>query len=103
MDPALHEMVRAGDPADEVAVILRLDHDFTPAGVRIVARFGPIATARVTRRSIPSVHGSSGVRSVKAPHRYGPDWIAEPEGDSWDVRFTDVRSGDERRPDSLTQ
>jgi len=100
MDPALHEMIRAGMPGDEVAVILRLDRDVVPAGVRIVAQFGPIATARVTRRTIPMVHGSSGVRSVKAPHRYSPDWITTPsaETDDWDLR-----SSDERRPDSVTQ
>jgi hypothetical protein len=38
-----------------------------PKGVRIVARFSPIATARVRRGAIAGVHDSIGVRSVKAP------------------------------------
>ena len=98
MDPALQELLRKGDPSDEVAVVLRLARDVPPSGVRIVSRFGEIATARIARRSIPELHRAEEIRSVKAPRHYGPDWVQRPsiESNPWDLRATD-----ERRPEGL--
>ncbi len=99
MDPALHELIGAGQPSDEVAVLLRLGHDVVPEGARIVARLGNIATARVSRSAIWRIHETSGVRSVKAPHLYGPDWL----GVAQEADSAEVRPSDERRPDDVTQ
>src|SRR5260370_14483013 len=99
MDPALLELIATGQPSDEVAVLLRWAYDGVPEGARIVARFGTIATARVARTAISQVHDASGVRSVKAPHLYGPDWIAGAE----EVDIADVRPSDERRPPDIAQ
>ncbi len=78
MDPALRELVRrGGDPDDELAVVLRLaDPDRTPAGVRLVARFGEVATARIRRSDILALWSDAAIRSVKAPRLYGPDLVA---------------------------
>ncbi len=91
MDPALHELIATGRPSDEVAVLLRLDHGVVPEGARIVAQFDAIATARVARDALTRVHDAGGVRSVKAPRLYGPDWIPVPE----DVDTADIRPSDE--------
>jgi outer membrane protein OmpA-like peptidoglycan-associated protein len=99
MDPALHELVGAGTPSDEVAVLLRLAHGTAPHGARIVARFGDIATARLERGAILRVHDTGGVKSVKAPGMYRPDWIAAIE----EADATDIRSSDVRRPPNITQ
>src|SRR5437868_15282786 len=98
MDPALQEMIRAGEHDDEVAVLLRLDQNVVPGGARIIARFGPIATARVRRGAIPQVHGTTGVHSVKAPRLYVPDWVSAPPPEA---EAGTARATDERRPDGL--
>ena len=99
MDPALHELIRAGRSEDEVAVLLRLDRNVVPHGVRIVARFGSIATARVIRGTIPQVHESLGVHSVKAPRLYVPDWLAA----AVETEVGEIRPSDQRRPEGLPQ
>ncbi|WP_328520477.1 FAD-dependent oxidoreductase [Kribbella sp. NBC_00359] len=74
MDPALQELIRAGEPEDEVAVLLRLRHPGdSPVSARIVSRFGDIATARVARSAIPDLRADTVVASVKAPRVYAPD------------------------------
>jgi peptidoglycan hydrolase-like protein with peptidoglycan-binding domain/subtilisin family serine protease len=87
VEPALLELLAEGSPDDEVAVIVRLsDPVALPAGVRIVAQFGPIVTCRLRRGDIPRVRGDAPVRSMKAARFYGPslapcDWArAEDEG-----------------------
>jgi subtilisin family serine protease len=99
MDPALLEMVRSGRPLDEVAVLLRLANGEVPNGVRVVARFGAIVTARVTRSAIPLIHRAKEVRSVKAPRLYGPDWMPV----SAEQDDGDMRASDERRPHGVAQ
>jgi subtilisin family serine protease len=99
MDPALNELIGAGPPSDEVAVLLRLADGVAPEGARIVARFGDIATARLDRGAIRRVHNTGGVKSVKAPGVYRPDWLpAAEQADSLEIRPSDVR-----RPANLTQ
>ncbi len=98
MEPALYELIRAGQPDDEVAVLLRLAGGSVPDGVRIVARFGPIATARVRRRAIGSVRAAESVLSMKAPRVYRPDWLPALPAEADDI---DLRPGDQRRPERL--
>jgi peptidoglycan hydrolase-like protein with peptidoglycan-binding domain len=73
VDPALRELDEEGEPDDEVALVLRLaDSLVVPDGVRIVARFGDVATCRVRREDILRVHAMEVVRSAKAPRLVGP-------------------------------
>jgi subtilisin family serine protease len=79
MDPALEELVESGDPADEVAVILRLRPGSEPPGsIRIVSRFGDVATGRMSRRDIVAARRE--VLSLKAPMK-----VTLPR--AFDVRF----------------
>ena len=74
MDPALHELLTGDDRAGEVEAIIRLDRpDVDVAGVRIVARFGPVATCRLqaATASWPRWHDDN-VLSLKAARRSAP-------------------------------
>src|SRR5262245_26717219 len=67
MDPLLWELYEGGDENDEVSVILRLAPGATPPPtLRIVARFGDIATARINRGDIVTARQSPGGLSLKA-------------------------------------
>ena len=73
MDPALQELYESGSKRDEVSIILRLEPNVSaPDGVRIVARFGPIVTARVLRGDIPRTWDNDHVFSMKAPRPVTP-------------------------------
>ncbi|GAB3102670.1 S8 family serine peptidase [Lysobacter terrae] len=102
MDPALQELLAAGEATDEVAIVLRLrEPSEVPPGVRIVARFGPIATARVERAAIWQIYGHPSIASLKAP-----SWLALEYGpviDPRDAEATEVEDTDARRPDGLAQ
>jgi subtilisin family serine protease len=79
MDPALLEILRNGTTGrgDEVEAIIRLDRpNEGVAGVRIVSRFGPIATCRLHRDSIISTRQADRVVSLKAPRLVGPEYGA---------------------------
>ncbi len=66
MDPRLIRLYEQGERDDQVAAILRLDsHAAAPAGVRVVTRFGHIATVRLRRDDIPVVRAAAGVASMK--------------------------------------
>src|SRR5688500_9858289 len=85
MDPALWELYESGSGEDEVRVMLRLREGAVPPNnVRIVSRFGPIATARLRRADIPEVWDSDALISVKAPR---PVWL--PAGPGAELRETD--------------
>ena len=74
MDPALRELLR-NEPADRVveAIIrLRRPHVELP-GVRVVARFGSIATCRLPLASLPDVRARPDVVSLKAARPLGPE------------------------------
>lgn len=93
MDPALWEMIQ-GDADQEVEAIIRLKaHAEAPPGVRIVSRFGDIATCRLQRGLIRQVHDSEEVSSLKAPRLLVPDPV-EDEG----VPGEDIEAAP-RRPD----
>lgn len=71
MDPALWEVL-AGDAADEIAALVRLHPGAaSPDGVRVVARFGDIATIRLRRGDLLRVRGE--VKSMKAPRELRPE------------------------------
>ncbi len=126
MDPALQDLIRpgAGPPDEQLAVILRLrDATSLPAGVRVVARFGDIVTARVSRSSIRRVWADDRTASLKASRTYGvplepisdtgaastapqrPNVVATGRGAvigmvdwGWDIAHPDLR-----RPDGTTR
>jgi subtilisin family serine protease len=76
MDPALWEILRTGAARDaaEVEAIVRLDeaHRGVP-GVRLVARFGPIATCRFRADGIVTARADENVISLKASRPLGPE------------------------------
>lgn len=93
MDPALHELLE-GDGDAEVEAVIRLDvGESPPPGVRLVSRFGTIATCRVRRSEISRVRRAEQVESLKAARL-----VAEP-GHS--VTGDVARSTDLRRPPEL--
>lgn len=97
MDPALQEMMLGpGSSDDEVSVIVRLrDSGKPPPGVRIVTRFGDIATARIPRSTIADVWADDNTVSLKAPRTYQPDI------ESLDSDSEPEAPNDERRTDGL--
>ncbi len=102
MDPALQELVDTGNPTDEVAVVVRLRDDaHVPAGLRIVAQFGPIATARVQRLAVRRVWEDPAVISLKAPRWYATEY--GPVLDAADAEDVEATDTDRRRPPDLAQ
>ena len=102
MDPHLLMLAEGGAGADEVRAIIRLrEPDVAPPGVRLVARFGRIATCRLRRDDILDVHASERVESLKAPvlveREGGVDLPGFPE--ALPERFV---PNDARRPAGLT-
>ena len=109
MDPALWELLRAEAGTDgnrELEAVIRLA---TPGieipGVRIVARFGPIATCRIQARDVIGVRARPDVLSVKAARGLSPG--SDPGAVTPDpgdpvipmIKPTDVRRGPELGPD----
>jgi subtilisin family serine protease len=73
MDPRLTELYESGSADDEVAVIMRLAKGAEPpANVRVVSRFGEIATARVRRGDIVTIRHDPAVFSLKAGRYVAP-------------------------------
>ena len=67
MDGLLWELYESGEPDDEVSVILRLSEGAEPPpSLRVVSRFGDVATARLRRGDITSARNAPGVASLKA-------------------------------------
>src|SRR5687768_1340417 len=97
MDPALRELLQAGPEEDDVEAILRLVDNAAPPPpeVRIVARFGTIATCRLKRRDIPRVWEHDAVASLKAPR------VVAAEATLTGVDDPTLRSTDVRRPEAL--
>ncbi|MFV0645743.1 MAG: S8 family peptidase [Sphingomonadaceae bacterium] len=109
MDPALLELISAGAPDDEVAVIVRVKTGREPpANLRIVARFGDIATARTHRGELAAIHASNAVKSLKAPRVYsGEDPPDEDNEDNDEPGLSEsspvTRPEDTRRPRHLPE
>lgn len=88
MDPALWE-VMDGDPSGQVSVLIRVrPRAELPAGVRVVARFGSVVTARVRRSDVGAVRAHPSVASLKAARAVRPDP---------DLAVTAARAGAARR------
>ena len=67
MDPALCELIEEGSEQDEVSVIIRLKGEARiPPDVRVISRFGKIATVRLRRGDIHSVYATEDIASMKA-------------------------------------
>ena len=97
MDPALRELLE-GDPYDELEAIIKLRRpDEVPPDVRIVAKFGDIATCRLARGRIKDVWGSESVISLKAPR------LLEIEQEIIETASQDtgLRESDNRRPSAV--
>ena len=110
MDPALLELVASGAWDDEVAVIVRLRPGYPPPpALRLVARFGDVATGRATRGLLAAIHEHPAVASLKAPRVYAAENRVpfadrppplEPGLSEADPAPID---SDERRPPGLTE
>jgi subtilisin family serine protease len=101
MDPALWEFLRRSTDRDsrEVEAIVRLDRpQARVAGLRIVSRFGCIATCRLRKDSILDVHRNDHVVSLKAARALGPEHRQQ-AGDPAPERSRP--DGDSRRPPGL--
>ncbi len=71
MDPGLQELIAAGGSDEEVAVIVRLHPGSSPPpGLRLVTRFGDVATGRAVRGALAAIHDHASVASLKAPRIY---------------------------------
>jgi Subtilase family len=102
MDPALREFLRRSTDRDsqEVEAIVRLDRpQARVAGLRIVSRFGCIATCRLRKDSILDVHRNDHVVSLKAARALGPEHRQQ-AGDPAPERSRP--DGDRRRPHGLS-
>jgi hypothetical protein len=76
LDPALEELLGsgAGRGDEEVEAIIRLDGpDAEVAGVRIVARFGSVATCRIPTPAIRGARRADPVLSLKASRTLGEE------------------------------
>ena len=73
MDPALWELIE-GDATDEVAAVARFHAGMpVPDRVRVVSRFGEVATLRLARGEILAVRQHPSVASLKAPRLVVPE------------------------------
>ena len=76
MDPALWELLRAdgGTGGDRmIEAIIRLARpDIEVPGVRVVARFGTVATCRIPARDVVEVRARPDIISVKAARGISP-------------------------------
>lgn len=102
MDPALWELLRHQTAVEDrqIEAIVRLRRADQPVpGVRLVARFGRIATCRLAAGSVPTVRRDPNVVSLKAPRQLGPDLEesspTNPEPPAGDEQPADVRRPDE--------
>jgi subtilisin family serine protease len=103
MDPALWELLRTDieDVDEEVEAIIRLDRpNVDVSGVRIVSRFGPIATCRLKRNSIIATREEENVFSLKAPRILGPEVEME-DTRAMHAVPPEMVNGDMRRPPGI--
>jgi subtilisin family serine protease len=83
VDPQLVELLESGPPDEEVSVMIRIAAGADPPPhVRVVTRYGDVATVRMSRDQIRPTWESDGVISVKAGRKvYAPRDIEEALGD----------------------
>lgn len=99
MESALWELAEEGGPDDLVPIIVRLSDDGpAPSILKVIARFGPIATGRVRRGDIATLRRL--VLSAKRPMFYSP--APYDDGDEAEsAHDLTERSSDLRRPPGL--
>jgi subtilisin family serine protease len=76
MDPALWEQLRlvADRHHGEVEALVRLDDPRSDVpGLRVISRFGPVATCRLRADSVLAARADRNVLSLKAPRPLGPE------------------------------
>ena len=107
MDPALWELLRAeaGTDGDRVleAIIRLARPGIEIPDVRMVSRFGTIATCRIRARDVVAVRARPDVVSLKAPRILSPGFGPPPvtPSDPADPAGPDLRPTDIRRPPGL--
>jgi len=102
MDPALWELLEAGNQSDEVAAIVRLEQPgIVPEGVRVISQFGNIATCRLRRGTILEVWADEAVASVKASRFLTPEPTVDI--DLQEVWSESGRWVDTRRPPNIPE
>lgn len=103
MDPALAELIEAGDPDDEVRVVARLAPGAgLPPGAEVVSQFGDVATLLIERGDLRAAWESPTTVSVKAPQTFDHD----PAGGWYDPGPPGTEgpgADDERRPEGLPE
>jgi subtilisin family serine protease len=98
MDPALAELIEAGDDDDHVRVLARFMADSTgPEELEVVSRFGDVVTCDTRRGALTEMWADPRVVSLKAPRplEHNPT-----TGQLDDAR---ARYEDERRPEPLRE
>ncbi len=91
MDPALWELLLRSAGDAEVEAIVRLaDPSVELPGVRMVSRFGTVATCRMPADKVVGIRSRPDVYSVKAPRVIGPT-LLEARSEARRVRATERR------------
>ncbi len=99
MESALWELSEEGAADDEISVIVRFrDRGPPPPALRVIARFGLIATCRLRRGDIARIRAQ--VASMKRPQDYTPALETDDLIDEASDDLT-LRPGDQRRPPGL--
>lgn len=98
MDPALRQLLGETATGDIEAIIRLATPQRIPPGVRIVARFGDIATCRIPRRHVVETWADEAVLSLKAARPFDDDDGADDESDE---RPADEPDPQDRRPTDL--
>jgi subtilisin family serine protease/outer membrane protein OmpA-like peptidoglycan-associated protein len=100
MDPALQELLNHHDSDTEVEALIKLDStEAKLPGVRIISRFGVIATCRLKKSSITDIHEEESVVSLKATRLISPEPAYDDDQKKNNTRISDT---DIRRPEDLT-
>ncbi len=101
MDPALKELMK-GSGDDEVEAIVRLDPEGDiPPHMRVIARFGEIATVRLPRERIAETWADESVVSLKAARPFGLDPDPLPAAAATEAEDLEEETEDRRRPDGI--
>jgi hypothetical protein len=102
MDPALRELIRRSTSRDDepIEAIIRLDRpDADVAGIRIVSRFGAIATCRLPKASVVHARAGENVVSLKAARELGPEQKTSSDDVIRDFPLNVVHDDRRRSPD----
>src|SRR3954468_2571737 len=101
MDPALNELMK-GSGEDEVEAIIQLDPEAdVPPNVRVIARFGEIATVRLPRQRIAETWADDSVVSLKAARPFGLDPDPMPAASDSEAEDLEEETDDRRRPEGI--